>query len=434
MLILHKLTATTVKATAAIRILCAGIILNQLLVTFASAAEYSVDNDVRLSSLFDDNARLSVGFKDELYGGVLENRFNISKATETSNLTAGLDLISNHYNINAFSTFDQRLNLGYSSSSEIGSWNLNLFVNRDSTRNTDVTPQGIGSFDLFDTRVTSNQLSFGWNRNLNSRNVLVWNNALNTVQYENAGRADYKFGSSSLLWQYIFSERLRFQTIASYSLLDSNEISSCNFRDVTGQCLDRRELDNEQSTIRLQLGLYYLINEHWTLDLLVGDSTVDTDSTTKLFDFLDSDGNILSSNVSGTNSGVTYNLDLSYAAETMNISFLAEASNTANSNGILVLTTSLAADMNWRLTPRHVVKAEITWFEQETSSGANRFFNDRELSTMVLRYQYRINPEWDIGFRYRIDDQRRISLERHAYSNEFALTLFWRPTTLKWSR
>lgn len=434
MLILHTLKATIVKATAAIRILCAGIILNQLLVTFASAAEYSVDNEVRLSSLFDDNARLSVGFKDELYGGVLENRFDISKATETSNLTAGLDLISNHYNINAFSTVDQRLNLGYSSSSEVGSWNLNLFVDRDSTRNTDVTPQGIGSFDLFDTRVTSNQLSFAWNRNLNSRNVLVWNSGLNTVQYENAGRVDYKFGNSSLLWQYIFSERLRFQTIASYSLLDSSEVSSCAGSDINGQCIDRRELDNEQSTIRLQLGLYYLLNEHWTLDLLVGDSTVDTDSTTKFFDFLASDGSVFSSNASGTDSGVTYNLDLSYAAETINVSFLAGASNTVNSNGILVLTTSAAVDIDWRLTPRHVVTAEVSWFDQETSSAGNRSFNDRELSTMILRYQYRINPEWDVGFRYRIDDQRRVSLERHAYSNEFALTLFWRPTTLKWSR
>lgn len=429
------------------------------------AAEYSIDNDITLTGRFDDNARLSVGFKDELYGNVLANSLDFRRSTEKSSLTAALDLENNSYNIDAYSTFDQRLNLRYVRAGERGSWNISGTVDRDSTRDTETTTQGSGTFDLFDSRITSNQLAFGWNRNLTDRHVVTWDTNASFVQYENDRRVDYKFGNSSLLWQYILSERFRLQANASYNLLDSEAIDSPSITpvltDLIGnsnfdqnavvsaindcepgsfinqiRCFEPRILDNEQSTTRLQLGVYYLITENLTLDILVGQSTVDTDSV-ETFIELPAQGSTTGTRIdkqNGKNDGVTYSMDLGYSAENKEVSLTASSSNSVNSNGVLVLTTSVGLEGHWRLTPRQDLFGSVGYFDQETSSDGLGLFDDRKLATLRFRYRYRFSEEWSGGFIYRLDEQKRSTQDRKAYSNEWALTLAWRPTTLKWSR
>lgn len=433
------------------------------------AAEYSIASNVQLTGRFDDNSRLSVGFKDELYGNVLASNLDFRRATEKSSLTAGLNLENNAYNIDAYSTFDQRIDLGYFRATEHGSWNIGGVASQDSTLDTELTSEGSGLFDLRDSRIRSDRLTFGWNRNLTDRHVLVWDAAANLVQYDNARRIDYKFGNTSLLWQYIVNERLRMQANASYNQLDSAAIVSdvitpiatdlfqdprftpaqvfeliqqceggLGFFDFNGvqPCFQPRQLDNEQSTTRFQLGVFYLISENLTLDALVGKSTVDTNRV-ETYANLPAIGSTTGTRInqqSGKNSGLTYTMDLSYSGENKESTLSASSVNSVNSNGVLVLTTSISLEGLWRLNAKHNVFGSITQFDQETSSDGVGVFNDRELATLILRYQYRFTEEWSASFLYRRDDQKRAIQDRRAESNEWTLTVAWRPTTLKWSR
>lgn len=399
------------------------------------AAEYSIDSDIKLTGRFDDNSRLTTGFKDELYGSVLANRLDFSRATEKSNLSAGLNLENNSYNIEAFSTFDQSLNLSYIRGTERGSWNISGSVDRDSTLDTESTTQGSGLLDLLDSRITSNRLSLGWNRNVTDRHVLTWDAAANLVQYDSESRVDYKFGNTSLLWQYILNERLRLQANTSYSVLTSDTTNSFPINSGNILRIDR-QVDNEQSTTRLQIGIYYLFSENLNLDALVGQSTVDTDRVDTFVDIstIGSTSGVRINEQGGKNDGVTYSMNLNYSAESKAVSLSASSSNSVNSNGVLVLTTSVGLEGNWYLSPKRTLFGSVSQFDQETSGNGVAVFNDRTLATLIFQYKYRFTKEWTGSFIYRLDEQKQSTQDRKAYSNEWALTLEWRPTTLKWSR
>lgn len=441
------------------------------LASYVTAAEYSIDNDISLTGRFDDNARLSVGFKDELYGAVLTNKTNLARATEISNLDVELELKANQFNIDAYSTFDQLLDVGYFRNTERGYWNINARVDHGSTRDSEATQSGSGVFDLRDTRITSHQLSFGLSNNLNLRNLLVWNASANAVQYDNDRSNDYKFGSTSLLWQFILTERFRLQATAAYSVLDSdaasglainpifndaveagtsidlidNIVSECSNGQRVGlqvsggsfiPCFQQREFDNEQATTRLQAGVYYLISERLTLDLLVGQSSVDTDSEVVYVNLPERGANVgmRTEKTSTSNDGLTYTVGLNHVMETIENNLNISSSNTVNSNGILVLNTSVELNTSWTINSWHSIYNSFAWFDQETSSRDDAFFTDRVLSRWSFRYQYLFNSEWSGSFNYRIYEQRRDTQDREAYSNSWTLTLAWQPTTLKWSR
>jgi hypothetical protein len=440
-----------------------------VLASTVSAAEYSVDNDISLTSRFDDNARLSVGFKDELYGAALTTQSNFARTTEVSNLGIGLDLRANEYNIDAYSTFDQLLDIGYSRNTERGSWNVNASVDNGSSRDSEATSSGSGRFDLRDTRVTTSALSFSWSNNLNVKNLLVWNGSATSVHYDNARRNDYKYGSTSLLWQYILTDRLRIQATSAYSVLDTQAFTglliSPLLNDAIGQgvspdlvsgtaeqcsaggfftfdglifsrCLELGMSDNEQATTRLQVGIYYLISERLTLDLLVGQSSVDTDSEI-VYANLPVQGTtsgVRTGQESSSNDGLTYTGTLRHVAENIETNLRISSSNTVNSNGVLVLTTSADLETRWDIDSRQSISNRFAWFDQETSSQDVTFFNDRVLSQWRFRYRYFFTSEWSGSLSYSIDEQRRDALDREAYRNSFTLTLAWRPTKLKWSR
>lgn len=467
-----SLYMTYAKTAASIRLLFAFLFVLLLASTTAMAAEYSLGQETSLTGRFDDNSRLTVGFKDELYGGFLSHRANLARSTERDSLDINLDMDANEYNINAFSTFDYLGSINYQRTNERGFWNIGVSHSRDSTRDSESESDGSGVFDLINTRVENNRLNLGWNHNLNTRNVLNWTLTAVGARYESERRTDYQYGDSGLLWQYIVSERLRLQTNFSYSVLDTDattgfglspliqdEVDSGNISQEDGDsvtdaclsgfitdlvsslfiprfCFESRQLDNEQSTIRAQLGVFYILHENLSLDLLVGQSTVDTDSE-ETFLFLPGQGGTIPrvETISSKNDALTYSLNMTYALDDRRtIELNASSANSVNSNGILVLTTTAGIEGRWPINDKHSIFGRIAWFEQETSSGRAGVFNDRELATMIWRYRYRINKEWSVGAMYRIDEQNRLTQDRKAYSNEWSLTLAWRPTERKWSR
>ncbi len=467
----YSLYVTYAKPAASIRLLFAFLFVLFLASENAWAAEYSLGQETSLTGRFDDNSRLTVGFKDELYGGFLSHRANLARSTERDSLDINLDMDANEYNINAFSTFDYLGSINYQRTNERGFWNIGVSHSRDSTRDSESESDGSGVFDLINTRVENNRLNLGWNHNLNTRNVLNWTLTAVGARYESERRTDYQYGDSGVLWQYIVSERLRLQTNVSYSVLDTDatagfalnplvqdqvaaggltQTESDNFENIcfdgvfssvvftigSFRCFEARQLDNEQSTIRAQLGVFYILHENLSLDLLVGQSTVDTDSE-ETFLFLPGQGGTIPrvETISSKNDALTYSLNMTYAVDDRRtIELNASSANSVNSNGILVLTTTAGVEGRWPINDKHSIFGRIAWFEQETSSGRAGVFNDRELATMIWRYRYRINKEWSVGAMYRIDEQNRLTQDRKAYSNEWSLTLAWRPTERKWSR
>ena len=101
------------------------------------ASEYSLEKSVSLKGLFNDNVTLSPSSKSERHGGTSVAAFQLSKATEISQLTGGISLKANNYNLDSYNTFDQVINIGYTRQAETGSWGVSGNYNRDSTRSLD---------------------------------------------------------------------------------------------------------------------------------------------------------------------------------------------------------------------------------------------------------------------------------------------------------
>ena len=443
------------------------------------ASEYSLAKSFSLNGLFNDNATLAANAKGDRYGGTGVAKFKLSKLTSVSQFVGDITLEANEYNLVSYSTFDQLMNLSYTRSNQKGSWGVSANYNRDSARALDPEDQGLDFSGLIDSRIFSKRLNANWNRGINEKNTVAWNASVSDVEYESDFRNGYLYGQTSMLWQFFVSERMRLQANLAYSVLDSDQtsnlVSSPLFFDALGagvftidetiflidscrrgvnqiallseiiygpnsgiepwSCFEERLTDNTQSTVQLQLGVYYMLTERLVLDVLIGGSEVDTENET-VFLNVPPLGEVSGQRIDvneGNDQGTVYRGSLEYIGESWQSSLNLSRSTSVNSNSALSLVTQASLDARWRLNQHHSFGTSLSWNQQEASSQAGDIFFDRDLIIAMLRYDYNFNQEWKFSALYRLNDQIRAGQSAHARSNQFALTVAWRPDTNKWS-
>ncbi|MBT8150746.1 MAG: hypothetical protein KJO62_05025 [Gammaproteobacteria bacterium] len=436
----------------------------------AHAAEYSLDSDYGISARYNDNYRLALNPKsefDELSGADFSADYSLARNTEVSSLSTTLDLDAGSYNLDAFNTFDQRLASNYRRNYERGSWNFGASFNNDSVTVTEATTGASGRFTQTDERSRSLGLNAGWFSQLTERHSFNWSAFGTRQRYDSDSYTDYKYAGASVLWQFMVQERLRLQTQLGYNALHSEDdnlvfsplifdadalgidrsfvpliVSACqNFPDTpivlgsTFECLKNSAIDNEQSTVTTQLGVYYAFSENLLLDVLVGQSTTDTDSVRTYSNrSAGATDNVPDQTIKRKNDNTTYTASLVYDAENLEYTLLASSRDSANSTGVLTLNRRLAFDTDWRPDARNGYLLRLSWLDQQSSSDDDAFFLGREYYEGLVRYSRRLNEDWTMSGTYRYIDLRRAGVKEHANSNQVALALTWRPTTLKWSR
>jgi hypothetical protein len=442
--------------------------------TNISASEYSLGKSVNVRAYYADNSGLSTVNKVERYGETGALSFDLSRMTEISRFTGGLLLEVNNYNIKSYSTFDQRGNVDYTRNNERGSWGFGVTYDRDSISSYEDTEQNFNLQNQIDTQVLSQSLRANWNRQLDEKNVLALNASVTDVAYESAFRNDYRYGQSSLLWQHYLSDRMRLQANLSYSLFDSESTSSLSvsplFNDaiidgdlsvndalflieacragfnlidqISGgtltpwQCFEELERDNLQTTLKLQLGIYYVWNENLTLDLLYGDSSVKSEleqTYINLPPLGGSEGQRVTSDT-GEDGGATYQGSLNYSGERLQSTLSASRNESVNSNSVLSLNTRVGLDVQIRLNRYHALASGIEWYRQENSGFSGAEFYDRDISSVMLSYSYRISSYWSLRSVYRFKDLSQARKSAHGRGNEFHLSVKWSPAKTSWSR
>ena len=439
-----------------------------------SASEYSLGKSVNVRTYYADNSGLSTINKVERYGETGALSFDLSRMTEISRFTGALLLEVNSYNIKSYSTFDQRGNVDYTKNNERGSWGFGVTYDRDSISSYEDTEQNFNLQNQIDTQVLSQSLRANWNRQLDEKNVLALNASVTDVAYESAFRNDYRYGQSSLLWQHYLSGRMRLQANLSYSLFDSESTSGLSvsplFNDaiidgdlsendalflveacragfnlidqISGgaltpwQCFEELESDNLQSTLKLQLGFYYVWNENLTFDLLYGDSSVKSEleqTYINLPPLGENAGRRVATNT-GENGGATFQASLNYSNERLQSSLSTSRKESFNSNSVLSLNTQVSLNAQLRLSRYHVLASGIEWSRQENSGFLGAEFYDRDIATLKLSHSFRVAEHWALTSVYRFRDLSRATQGLHGRGNEFYLSVKWSPAKTSWSR
>ncbi|MDB2410063.1 hypothetical protein N9W57_05505 [Pseudomonadales bacterium] len=453
------------------------------LVLFFSASlfadEYSLAKSFNLKGLFNDNATLEPDAKGDRYGGTGVARFELSKLTDVSRLVGDISLEANNYNLVSYSTFDQLMNVSYTRSNERGSWGVSGNYTRDSTRALDPEDQGLDFSGLIDSRIFSKRLNANWNRGINEKNTIAWSADVSDVEYESDFRNGYLYSQTSILWQYFVNERMRLQANIAYSGLDSDQttnlvssplffdaltsgvftidetlflIDSCrrgsNQIALLGEiiygpdngiepwsCFEERLTDNTQSTVQLQLGIYYKLTEKIVLDVLLGRSEVDTKSETVFLNVPplgESSGQRIDT-IESDDKGAVFRGNIKYTSESWWAALNISRNTSVNSNSVLSLLTEVGLDTRWRVNQRHSIGSGLKWSQQEASSQAGDIFFDRDLVIATLRYDFNFSREWRFSALYRFNDQVRAGQDNHGRSNQLALIVSWRPSTNTWS-
>lgn len=445
-----------------------------------TASEYSFSQSVGLKGLFNDNTSLLPNTKNERYGGTGVAKFQLTKRTSASQLLGNITLEANNYNLESYNTFDQLMNISYTRVSEKGSWGVSGNYSRDSTRTLDPEDQGLDFSGLIDSRIFSKRLSANWNRNINEKNTFAWNFDVSNIEYESDFRNGYIYGQTSLLWQHFVSERMRLQANMAYSALDTDQtksvVSSPIFIDALDAgvftvdqtlflidscrsgsneiallseiiyglgnaiepwpCFEERLSSNMQSTAQLQLGVYYMLTEKLVLDILIGQSEVDTESETVFLNVppLGGVSGQRVDSIKGDDRGSVYKSSLEYTTEAWRSALRVSRDTSVNSNSVLSLVTQASLDTRWRLNQYHSIGGMLSWTKQEASRQGGNVFFDRDLVIAMLRYDYNFSEDWKLTTLYRLNDQIRVGQDDHGRSNQLAVIVTWKPMANKWSR
>lgn len=443
------------------------------------ASEYSLEKSVSLKGLFNDNVTLSPSSKSERHGGTSVAAFQLSKATEISQLTGGISLKANNYNLDSYNTFDQVINIGYTRQAETGSWGVSGNYNRDSTRSLDPKDESLDFANSIDSRILSSLLSANWNRGINEKNVLAWNASISDVEYESNFRNGYVYGQASLLWQYFLNDRARLQTNVAYSrvktdatinlassplffdALDSgifnidetiflidlcrngiNQIALLN-EVVNGpdeefeswSCFEERLSDNTQSTMQLQFGIYYMLTQRLVVDVLLGQSSVNSESKTVFLNVppLNETSGQRVDTQNSDDRGSVYRGSIKYSGESWVSSLQVSRNTSVNSNSVLSLVTQAGFDTQWRFNRYQSITGRISYSEQESSSQAGNVFFARDQLVASLSYKYTFAEDWEFITVYSLRDQLIAGRKDHGRNNQVAFIVAWKPTANKWS-
>lgn len=442
-------------------VVCVLLSLNSLL---AWADEYSVESKYSAVVRYDDNFRASSGAlrDNDLFRGEFASSWEFGKATDISNLTARFALESGTFN----DRFDQRVSLGYARDTERGNWAINGSFDNDSIRRSEESGEGSGQFTLANTGAEFYNLSSRLTTRLDELNSLTWSAGASRRRYETEQINDSDFANTSLRWQHSVSNRLRLQSLASVSYFNSDDenlifnpdlrldavipilgltaIEVCGFDPQTtllpasvggngmSECFKQRIRENTQITYTGQLGIFYVFNEHLTLDALAGYSQVDSELFDQFNNVLPSDS-VDNQTIDSDSGNFSYNLEMNYNQDTLDYRILASTRESANSSGILTKNTEARFEISKRLDERRRMRLNFFWFSQE-SFVRDVTFLGREVLRVVALYQYSLYENWTIIGEVRYLDQKRRNIDRHTKSTQGVLTVRWQPTTLKWSR
>ncbi len=418
-----------------------------------TAAEYAVDYGVDLAASYDDNVRLNAS-DSGLSGGTLTPSVAFTRDDQINRFSSNLDAGFNKFDQDGYDATDFHLGANYTRVNEKGFFNLGLNSSLDSSRVTEASDDGSGIIGAKATDVNQDRINASWRRTITERQSITWSASGNNTRYEDDQFSDNKGSATSLNWRYQVNERFSTRVNLSYSELTSDfdrvTINPVLVRDgiILAQlqlgCIDNSysvmgssfgslcvvdvNTINDQRVLGYQIGFDYVIAEKLRFNFLVGQSRVKTDREQV---FPDEEDETFFTNTSRVTE--TYQVNLLYNLERWGHVFSASADNSADSFGLLTLNSRVSYSLRWDVDERSSLSFGLTWSDREAADGSDSDLQNRGTSSATLSYGVQIAEHWRVSgsIERRVQAADFIS---DGAANRVALTLRWRPTTLKWSR
>lgn len=412
----------------------------------ATAAEYSAEPRLRSWIEHDSNIRMTEDEELSAMGTAAEAGLLLKRRTEVSSQEFDFSVRSKHYNRSEFSSEDQFFRWGAARNWERSTLNLLLNVDRDTTRDSELSDTGV---ILGSDRRERYYFQPSWSYSLSERQLISVSGSAEAIRYDNERYIGYDYGQMTLGWTWVSNERMSWFLQATYADYESKESMDFSFLLPSfPPLLYSQSYATESETYGLQAGGEYSWSEQLKLSVLVGrsrsENTYDINDPSQVCSIFselppeylgaiglcgmeDNDGNV-----------TTLNASLEWSGERHRFTGSALSETRPSADGYLLETERLSVGWEYRVTEHARVFLDATYGRNEglgnssSQLGANR--SDRDYIDARLRYRHQLTEQWFVEADYRYRQTDREIIPGVGESNAFMIGVRFEPQGWRWSR
>lgn len=365
------------------------------------SAETSIAGGAGLSYRWDDNINVSPTNEISLDGYLVDLSLAGNYSTERMRIVADMKLDIERYRDSSIDSDDPRVEdpdpevydseggrLGATFEYDWERHSVSLVggYSQDTTRNTQFTDTGLGqpAAALGDSVREKFDISTGWNWKFTERQALNTTLSATRVDYDTERFVDYDRSSINFAWSYLWSERLRLQASSYFSHFDNDA-----------------DIAVESDNIGLQAGFIWEMAEKWQVDVLLGQSWVETEYGQDGLVIIDPEtGELEIVRIEDEDSQSTIgSLSVAYREQTYSLIAKVTASVSPSGSGVLREDNKARLTFNWE--PIERLRLDIDGLVGQSSTSDARIDSGRDYSEIGLRLGYQFAPEWWLSGRYR---------------------------------
>lgn len=416
-----------------------------LLPQLASAAEVSLESEVRVTTQYDDNARLLSKDTRSAYGGSVRPKIKANIMEAHWDVAATVDLRFNKYDQSSLDSNDQFIYLDMNRRTENHSFGLTADIIRDSTLTSEVDTSGrVESAE----RRESYTLSPSWIYFISPNNQLQSGVSFNTVDYkEDEQFTPYDYTTIYSAMNHRATEKLSLIGQVGYNNYKPDDRGPF---DVGDPYPFEISYGNETKSYTMQLGADYNFTEKITLGVLLGSTY--TDAT---YDIQERPVEIPGTGVNAdcnlykefaldpafipgvctledySSTSLTGEISLSREGERSDFEISYDVSDQPTSQGYVTRAQRLNFEWNYQITEAADIRLDMIAGKNkavDTSvSDIDPENSNREFVTLVATYNYHFLESWWLNINGRLRWQDRETAVDDATGHGVRVGLTYRP-------
>ena len=409
------------------------------LVSHASlAAEYSLENSLKVSAYHNDNIQLVPVNGKSLHGRTVRPAMVAKVAGDTWDAALDVDLSFNNFNRSEYDSDDQDVTVAARKQTERHTFSIDVNAVRDSTRTSEQDTSGIVTNSA--VRRENYSVSPRWNYLLSDRNSISINGSVTEAEYKSERFTDYDYDSVILSWNHTLEENLQLTLQLTGTMYEPDERISIvfGFFEVGSK--------TESTSYGAQLGGEYSISENWSINSLVGSTytdqeyiirdpqgvctnpfLVDQGLTPGICNIEDFSGNNLTADVSTNWANENFEMSLGYSIR-----------NQPSSQGYEIEYERFTALMRYRINQKNSINLDFTYGINDALDNSvadvDPRNSNRDFSNAKFAYEYRLAEEWRLKTSYGYKWQDRETNISDADSHSIQIGISYQPTMSMWSR
>lgn len=385
------------------------------------STEYSIDYSLSEKVEYESNPRLESDGED-LSGYMTSPVMRAKALAETYEYGIGIDLVFSRFSKQEFNTDDQFVDLFYNKSYEKGRVGVSGSWANRSARTSEILDVKV--IDITERRETAN-LSLNGGYQFNEKNRLQLSTGYNDVKNESDVNGDNDSVRGSLLWRRKYNERFSFQV----NMVANDYNTEKKIDGLLGVPGRLAGVENESSSLGVQVGFMYMPSESASVSLLVGETEVDI--AQRIIDV--PTGILLNRNDQSNKSNLlNFTADYQFNEKTSLRSDVTQEVSVSG-DGFVQESNGLVFGGDYNVSSRLRSFTEIT-FEKRDALSVNVNSSDREDLTFKVGASYRLLENLLLKSVYRYRETDFGNEDDRARSSQVDFSLVYEPGPIVWSR